>query len=325
MARILSTSRSFGTGDRPLLRDLEQAGHEIVRGPVTHDLDELADILPSIDAWIAGTGPVTSVHFERAGRLRVLARYGVGVEAIDLPAAARHGVVVTNTPGANSDAVADHAVALMLAALRSITAGDRRLRSGDWSASRGRQLGALTVAIVGFGRIGRGVARRLGGFGSEILVVDPLVSDESILAAGARPVSLEEAARQADVISLHAPGGRALIDAGWLSLPARPVVLVNTARADLIDEAALALALREGRVAAVAADTLAGDLAARHSPLLDPELKDMVTLTPHLGAQTVEAVDAMGTGAVQAVLDVLAGREPQHPVPTRSALEESPR
>lgn len=314
MVRILVTSRSFGSGDGSPIQDLERHGHEVLRGTATHDLEQLIPILPSIDAWIAGTGPVTRRHFELAGELRVLARYGVGVEAIDLPAADDHSVVVTNTPGANSDAVADHAVALMLAALRSVTAGDRRVRAGDWSTLRGRQLGSLRVAIIGFGRIGRGVARRLSGFGSDVLAADPLLSDEAIIAAGARPVSLEEAARETDVITLHAPGGRTVIDADWLGQLARPVVLVNTARADLVDEAALALALREGRVAAVAADTLDGDLAAVGSPLLEADLIDRVTITPHLGAQTVEAVDAMAAGAVRAVLDVLAGRAPQHRV-----------
>lgn len=314
MARILITSRSFGSGDGSPIQDLEQQGHEILRGPATHDLEQLLEILPSVDAWIAGTGPVTRAHLEHASRLRVLARYGVGVEAIDLPAADDHEVVVTNTPGANSDAVADHALALMLAALRSVTTGDRRVRAGSWKALRGRQLGSFRVAIIGFGRIGRGVARRLSGFGSDVLAVDPLLSVEEIIAAGARPISLDDSAREADVVSLHAPGGRAVIDADWLGRLARPLVLVNTARADLIDEAALARALREDRVAAVSVDTLAGDIAADDSPLLDPDLADRVTVTPHLGAQTVEAVDAMGDGAVRAVLDVLAGRDPQHRV-----------
>lgn len=234
-----------------------------------------------------------------------------------------HGEQVTNTPGANSEAVADHTVALMLAALRSVADGDRRVRAGDWTAVRGRQLGSLRVALVGFGRIGRGVARRLSGFGSESLAVDPVLGDAAIREAGARPVSLEEAAREAEVVSLHAPGGRVLVDAAWLRDVARPILLVNTARADLVDERALAGAMREGRVGAVAADTVAGDIAGGDSPLLAADLADRVTITPHLGAQTVEAVDAMGTSAVTAVHDVLAGRRPLHLVPPPSQ-ENSP-
>lgn len=323
MTTILVTSRSFGSGALPLVEDLEAAGHTVLRGPASHDPAQLAPLLADAEAWIAGTGPIRSAHLCLAPQLRVIARYGVGVEAVDRTAAAAHGVQVTNTPGANSEAVADHTVALMLAALRSVADGDRRVRAGDWTAMRGRQLGSLRVALVGFGRIGRGVARRLSGFGSEILAVDPVLGDAAIREAGARPVSLEEAAREADVVSLHAPGGRVLVDDAWLRDVARPILLVNTARADLIDEKALTGALREGRVGAVAADTVAGDIAGGDSPLLAADLADRVTITPHLGAQTVEAVDAMGTSAVTAVQDVLAGHRPRHLVPPPSQ-ENSP-
>ena len=320
MATILATSRSFGGGGIDLVGDLERAGHTVLRGPSDHDLDALRDSLAVADAWVAGTGPVTAAHLDAAPRLRVVARYGVGTEAVDVEAAAERGVLVTNTPGANSDAVADHAVALMLAALRSVVDGDRRVRTGDWTAVRGRQLGALTVGIVGFGRIGRGVARRLLGFGSRIVAADPMLTDAQLREAGAEPIGFAEMARECDLITLHAPGGQTLVDAAWLSTLSRPVVLVNTARADLVDEAALAAALRERRVAAYAADTLAGDTAASAgggadaSALLAEDIADRVTITPHLGAQTVEAVDGMGAIAVDNALAVLEGREAPNPV-----------
>lgn len=314
MATLLATSRSFGAGARDLVAELEAAGHRVLRGPSDHAIGALRDALAQADAWIAGTGPVTAEHLDAAPRLRVIARYGVGTEAVDVAAATERGIVVANTPGANSEAVADHAVALMLAALRSIAAGDRRVRAGDWTALRGRELGALTVGIVGFGRIGRGVARRLSGFGPRLVVADPVVDVQQVHAAGAEPLELSAMAHGCDLISLHAPGGRTLIDAEWLSTLERPLTLVNTARADLVDEAALADALRDGRVAAYAADTLRGDTAAESSPLLAVDLADRVTVTPHLGAQTAEAVDAMGSTAVANALAVLAGRRAPNPV-----------
>ena len=314
MTTILVTSRSFGSGALPLAAQLEEQGHELLRGPSTHDLVALAPLLARAEAWIAGTGPVSAEHLDLAPRLRVVARYGVGTDAVDLAAAHARGVVVTSTPGANSDAVADHALALMLAALRSVADGDRRVRAGDWTAVRGRQLGSLRVALVGFGRVGRGVAERLRGFGSELQVVDPVLGDAALRVAGALPTTLEAAATEADIVSLHAPGGRVLIDEDWLRRVERPIRLINTARADLIDERALAAALREGTVTAFAADTLAGDTAASSSPLLCEDLADRVTVTPHLGAQTVEAVDAMGASALEAVRDALAGRRPRHQV-----------
>ncbi|WP_051222738.1 NAD(P)-dependent oxidoreductase [Agrococcus lahaulensis] len=314
MASILATSRSFGAGDRDLVAELEAAGHRVVRGASDHPVEGLRDALGEADAWIAGTGPVTAAHLDAAPRLRVIARYGVGVEAVDVAAATARGIVVANTPGANADAVADHAVALMLAALRSVAAGDRRVRAGDWSALRGRQLGALAVGIVGFGRIGRGVAARLQGFGPRILAADPLLDAPDVRSAGAEPVEFRAMAERCDLVSLHAPGGQVLVDAAWLDRLERPIVLVNTARADLVDEAALAAAIRDGRVAAFAADTLSGDTAASASPLLADDLADRVTVTPHLGAQTVEAVDAMGSMAVANALAVLEGRSAPHAV-----------
>jgi D-3-phosphoglycerate dehydrogenase len=314
MGVILATSRSFSDGDLDLVSRAESAGHVVVRGPAHHDLAELRPLLRDADAWIAGTGPVTAEHLAAAPRLAVIARYGVGTEAVDLAAARGRGIPVTNTPGANADAVADHAVGLMLAALRGIADGDRRVRAGDWAVRRGRELGAATVGIVGFGRIGQGVAKRLSGFGSRILASDPFLPDDAVRAAGAEPATLDALFRTADVITLHAPGGQRLVDAERLATIRPGAVIVNTARPDLVDEAALATALRSGGLAAYAADTLDGDTAASASPLLAADLGDRVTVTPHLGAQTTQAVDNMGRMALDNALAVLRGEGPIHPV-----------
>ena len=314
MGIILATSRSFSDGDIDLLARAAHAGHEIVRGPAHHDLDELAPLLATADAWIAGTGPVTAAHLDAAPRLRIVARYGVGTEAVDLGAAAERGIIVTNTPGANADAVADHAVGLMLAALRLIPDGDRRVRQGDWSVRRGRELGAATVGIVGFGRIGQGVARRLSGFGPRILAADPFVPAERFPALGVDRVELDELFHSADLITLHAPGGQRLVDTHRLDGIPRGAIIVNTARPDLVHEAAVARALADSRLACYAADTLDGDTAASASPLLAPELAERVIITPHLGAQTTQAVDNMGSLSLDDVIAVLADAAPAHPV-----------
>ncbi|KNY05827.1 NAD(P)-dependent oxidoreductase [Microbacterium sp. GCS4] len=317
MGVILATSRSFSDGELDLVARAEAAGHEIVRGPAHHDLAELTPLLATAEGWIAGTGPVTDEHLAAAPQLRIVARYGVGTEAVDIAAAERRGIPVTNTPGANADAVADHAVGLMLAALRFIPDGDRRVRDGDWSVRRGRELGAATVGIVGFGRIGQGVARRLSGFGCTVLAADPYLPAERITELGATPVDLDELFRAADLITLHAPGGQTLVDAARLGGIRPGAIVVNTARPDLVDEDAVAAALRDGRLGAYAADTLAGDTAASASPLLAADLAERVTVTPHLGAQTTQAVDNMGSLSLDDVLSVLAGRAPAHPVSSR--------
>lgn len=312
---VVVTSRSFSSGGVDLVARLEAAGLTVIRASTTHEPEAICPVLRDAVAWIAGTAPVTARHLEAAPALRVVARYGTGVDAVDLAAAARAGVVVTNTPGANSEAVAEHAIALLFAVLRGVSAGDRRVRRGDWSVLRGRQLAGSVAGVVGFGRIGRGVARRLLALGCEVLVHDPYVPDDDVLATGAKPAPLDQLCAAAQVVSLHAPGGRTVVDDSWLSRSPAGQVLVNTARADLVDEDAVARAVRDGRLAGFAADTLAAEAGADHvSPLLADDLADHVVVTPHLGAQTREAVDTMGALAVADVLAVLAGREPAHPV-----------
>ena len=317
MAAVVATSRSFSSGSRDLIGELAAAGHTVTVAGSSHDLDELRPVLADAVAWIAGTGPVTAAHLDAAPRLKIVARYGVGFEAVDVDAARERGIVVTNTPGANSGAVADHAVGLMLAVLRGTTEGDRRVRAGDWSVVRGRELGSLTVGIVGFGRIGQGVAQRLSGFGSRVRAHDPWLGDDAIRAAGAEPLDVESMAAECDLITLHAPGGSAIVDAAWLASARPGLVLVNTARPDLVDEESVAAALRSGVIAGFAADTLAGDTSGLASPLLADDLADRVIVTPHFGAQTVEAVDGMGSLAVANVLAVLSGATPPHPVPSK--------
>jgi D-3-phosphoglycerate dehydrogenase len=305
---VLVTARSFGTGTLDLAAELSADGIRVLRGTADHR--DLAPLLAQADAWIAGTGPITEAHLAVAPRLRIVARYGVGVDAVDLAAAARHGILVTNTPGANSGAVADHAIALLLAALRGVAAGDKRVRGGSWTVGeRARELGSLTVGVVGFGRIGRGVAARLRGFGCRVLATDPFVPADAVTAAGAEPVDPEEIPHRCEVVTLHAPGDAVVVTQAWLATARPGLVLVNTARAALVDEAALAGALRAGRVAAYAADTLVAENGSE-SQLLAGDLADRVTVTPHTAAQTVEAVDLMGLGAVTAVRAVLAGHDP---------------
>lgn len=307
--KFLVTSRSFGSGRHDYPAQLRAAGHEVVVGPPDHDLTALAADLADADAWIAGTGPVTGAHLDLATRLKVVARYGVGVEAVDLAATRQRGVVVTNTPGANSGAVADHTIALLLAAARQVVEGDRKVRRGDWKALRGRELGAMTIGIWGFGRIGQGVAQRLSGFAPTLLACDPYLDAERAAALGARAASESELA-DCDAVSLNAPGGNQLVTAGWLAQVRPGLLLVNSARADLVDEEALAAALADGRIAGYAADSVAGDTAGHDSPLLAEALAAKVTITPHVGAQTVEAIDEMGRMAMENALAVLAGGPP---------------
>jgi D-3-phosphoglycerate dehydrogenase / 2-oxoglutarate reductase len=311
---VVVTARSFGSGDADPAGLLRKAGLRVARADPAHDHAAIEETLSAAVAWIAGTSPVDDRHLAAAPSLKIVARHGTGYDAVDLAAAACRGVLVTNTPGANAEAVADHTVGLMLAALRHLVAGDRASRKGVRPVLRGRELGALTVGIVGFGYIGRAVARRLiGGFGSRVLGYDPYIAPERMREAGVEPVGdLSGLARAADVVTLHMPGGGgAVADAAFLSHMRPGAVLINTARGDLLDEEAVACALAEGRLAAVALDVL-GSEPATSSPLLNAP---NAIVTPHVAAQTTQAIDRMGMMAAEEVVRVLAGEAPRHPVP----------
>lgn len=306
---VIVTSRSFGSGDRDPVGLLSEAGLEVTRADPAHDPDALAEPLSSAVAWIAGTSRIEDAHLAAAPHLKIVARYGAGVDSVDLAAAAKRGVLVTNTPGANTEAVADHTVGLMLAALRQLVAGDRAVRRGEHPSLRGRELGALNVGLVGFGNIGRAVARRLmDGFSSRVLAHDPYVPPEQFREAGVEPVAeLADLAPVVDVLSLHLPGGAGpVVDGPFLEGMREGAILVNTARGDLVDEEAVAAALAGERLGAVAVDVLASEPAST-SPLLDAP---NVIFTPHIAAQTVEAIDRMGIGAAEEVVRVLSGEKP---------------
>jgi D-3-phosphoglycerate dehydrogenase len=309
---VLVTSRSFSSGAVDLVGLLEGRGVEVLRGPADHDLAALKPLLSRSTAWIAGSSPVTAAHLDAAPRLRLIARYGVGVDAVDVSGAQQRGVLVTNTPGANSEAVAEHALALLFAALRNVVAGDRGVRQQNWAVSRARQLASLRVGIAGYGRIGQALGTRLQLLGAAVDAYDPMLPVEVLAATGAGPISLADLAG-CDVVSLHAPGDNLLVDEEWLS-GAKGLILINTARSSLVDETAVAGALRAGLLRTYAADEVGAGHGETDSPLLAGDLVDQVILTPHSAAQTVEAVDNMGCGAVDAVLAVMAGRTPDHVV-----------
>lgn len=251
--------------------------------------------------------------------LRLVATYAVGYENIDVAAARECAVRVTHTPGVLTEATAEIAVALLLDCARRLSEGDRLLRAGGWKGfSPGFHLGhslyGSTLGIVGAGRIGRRVAETLQrGFDCRILAHSPNVRPDWEDELGARFVSLPELLEKSDFVSLHCPLDETthhLLDAAALSRMKPGACLVNTARGPVVDELALAAALREGRLAAAGLDVYARE------PHVPPELLELenVVLLPHIGSATHEARAAMGRLCVDSVIDFLSGREPAHPV-----------
>lgn len=308
--RVLVTAPGFDLDDELTGERLRTAGlaidHAGPRG--NRSPEQVAQLAAPAVAAIASADPFTEEVFAAASQLRVVARLGVGFDSIDLEAATRAGVVVTTTPGLNDETCADHALALMLAALRRVVEHDASVRRGEWD--RG---GALTpwdlhrkrVGVIGHGRIGRSVVRRLQGFGTEIKVFDPAADPEPQLAAA----SLGELLAWADVVTLHAPltaETQHLIGAAALAAMQPGAILVNTSRGGLVDETALVEALTSGRLRAAALDVFEDEPPSAAVLTRLPN----VVLSPHIGGLSCEAIDAMARQCVQQVLDVLEGRAP---------------
>lgn len=248
-------------------------------------------------------------------RLRVIGRAGVGVDNIDVEAATERGIVVVNTPGANTIAAAEHTIGLLLAAARNIPAAAASLRRGEWQRSRyvGVELRGKTLGLIGLGRIGVEVARRVQAFEVDVVAHDPFVGVEIARRMGIELLPLPELLAISDFVSLHLPLNeqtRGIIGAAELALMKPSAILVNCARGGLVDEAALLAALCEGRLAGAALDVFAEE-PPRHNPLLE---HPRVVATPHLGASTREAQIGVSVEVAEQVVAVLEGRPAAHAV-----------
>ena len=271
--------------------------------------DAMIEACRDADAILARLGVVTRRVIEQAPRLRIVARHGVGVDAVDLDAATAHGVVVTTTGSENAAAVAEYTFALLLAVVRRVVDADAGMREGHWDRDPlvGGELDGATMGVVGYGAIGRRVARQAMGFGMRVLahdVASPLPEP------GVTMASLDDLIASADVISLHTrlnADNVHLIDARSFARMKPGACLVNTARGELVDEAALIAALSRGTLRGAALDTYEREPLAPANPLR--QMRNVV-LSPHVAGQTEAALRRVGIAAAQCILDELAGRTP---------------
>jgi glyoxylate reductase len=310
-----------------IARVLLPAGLEPLRERVEvreggHDAtpERVREIAVGADALIADpTVAVDAALLDAAGpQLRVVGNFAVGYDNVDLEECRRRDVAVTNTPDVLTNATAELALALTLAAARFLSEAERDLRRGDWkgwdpAAYRGLELSGATVGVVGLGRIGGRYAELLSGFGCELLYSSLSPKPEAEAALGATRADLEELLRRADVVSLHVPASpetHHLIDADALKQMRAGAVLVNTSRGPLVDLDAVADALQEGRLGAVGLDVYEGEPEVPERILEAPR----AVLTPHIGSATVRARDAMARTVAENVIAVLDGREPPNRV-----------
>jgi glyoxylate reductase len=321
MARVFVTRRLPG----PALGRLA-ARHEVAVWPERRSpgRDELLARAPELDGLLSMlTDAVDAELIAAAPRLRAISNYAVGVDNVDLEAAAARGIPVGNTPGVLTDSTADLAVALMLGAARRLVEGDGYVRSGEWRTWEpelllGRDLHGATVGIVGFGRIGREVARRLEGFGCEILYAvrkhpaRPGARGPASRTDGGAP--LEELLERSDFVTFHpplTPETRGLIGAEALARMKPTAYLVNTARGPVVDTEALIEALHAGRIAGAALDVTDPEPLPAGHPLL--EAPNLLVL-PHLGSATHATRERMADMAVDNLLAGLAGEPMPHSV-----------
>lgn len=312
--RILCTPATFGKRDPSLRSDLEAAVREVIYNPLGRPLKaaDLHPLVTDIDGYIAGLDEIDASVIHAADRLRVIARYGVGFDQVDIRSASARGIVVTNTPGANSAAVAELTIGFLLCLSRKLVPADEAVRRGEWPPLDGIGIRGKTVGLIGFGSVGREVARRLACFGCRVLAVDPLIRPEVGEEFGVRLVSLEELVAQADFVSLHTPATAStvgMIDESFLQRMKKGAFLINTARGELVDEPALVRALEKGHVQGAALDCFSREPPETANPLL--RLPNVI-VTPHIGAHTDEALNQMGRMAVSNCLAALQGERPSH-------------
>lgn len=302
---------------------IDQAGIDILSQVATVDVktglkpEQLKEIISEYDALMIRSGTrVTSEIIEAGTNLKIIGRAGVGVDNVDVPAATRQGIVVVNSPEGNTIAAAEHALAMMLSLSRHIPDANASVKKGEWDRKTfvGAEVYKKTLGIVGLGKIGSHVAAVAKALGMKLLAFDPFISTERAEQIGCKLVDMDFLVRQADYITLHipkTPETTHLINADMLAKMKPTARIINCARGGIIDEAALAIALKEGTIAGAALDVFESEPLGESSLLA---LGKNVILTPHLGASTVEAQENVAIDVAEQIRDVLLD------LPARSAV-----
>lgn len=314
-----------GLGDQVVADDWESDWGELQhrrlevekRGPEIESVPEAALGAGSDAEILAGLFvPVSSTLLDAMAQLRLVGVCRAGVENVNVEAATRRGIAVFHVMGRNAHAVSDYAIGMMLAEARNIARAHQAVKSGTWRKTFSNsdivpELHGRTIGLVGFGHIGALVARKLSGFDVDIIVHDPFADEAALRSAGVEPVGLDELLERSDIISLHArlsDQNKGMIGAAQIARMKPTAILVNTARAGLIDEGALAAALSDGRIAGAALDVFETEPIPEDSPLLG---LDNVTLTTHLAGTTADALTNSPYLLMQDIARLLAGDAPQ--------------
>lgn len=316
--KILVTSTSMqpqeGKENKALVR-LQSFADEVVFNPTGKPLkgEALVDALEGCDGYLAGLDEITGEVLSHCPKLKTISRYGVGYDRVDLAAAEKYGITVTNTPGVNAEAVGELAFGMMMSLSRNLNGLDASTKKNGWLRQTGQELYGKTLGIIGLGAIGKVVARCAGGFQMKVLAYDPYMNETYAREHGIESVPFEELIRKSDYISLHLP----LIEQTYHMIKRETfqqmkddVILINASRGGMIDEEAACEALSAGKLGGLGLD------AFETEPPVDSPLfaYDQVLVTPHTGAHTAEATENMAELAVDNLIQVLSGQNCRYTV-----------
>ncbi|MBC8572744.1 phosphoglycerate dehydrogenase [Jingyaoa shaoxingensis] len=315
MGKILVSASHFDTLCKDAWELLEKNGHEVIydktRSFPAYSFEELKDIIGDIDAAIIGMDKYTEEVFEIAPKLKAVAKFGVGVDNIDLVAAKKHGVKALNAPGQNSNAVAELTVCYILDMLRKVIPIHEELKEGNWPRWIGSELRGKTVGLVGFGAIARLVAKKLQGFDVQIKAYDLYMNQKLADELGVKACSLDEIVETSDVVSLHIPVSDDtyhMFNTEMFMRMKKGSYLVNAARGGLVDLDDLTKTLREGQIAGAALDAFEMEPLPKGMEIFNYN----VVCTPHIGAESFEAYRDVSLCVSKDIIRVLAGEEPEH-------------
>jgi len=312
--KIFVTARSYGVNSPEVFERLKKIG-EVVRAqnpPLKAEL--LSQIIHEYDAIVAGLDEYTAPVLEKAEKLKILARHGVGVDNVDMKKATELGIIVTYTPSANAISVAEHTFALILSLVKKIVQLDESVKTGEWARAKelGSELHGKFLGIIGLGKIGSTVAQLAKAFGMTVIVYDPYVKEEYAERLGVKLLTLENLLQISDIVSIHAPYTNEthhIIGARELSMMKKEAYIINTARGGLIDEKALIAALRNKVIAGAALDVFENEPPPPNYELLK---MDNVIVTPHSAAHTRESVSRMTEMVTVDIEAVLRGERPKY-------------
>lgn len=312
--KVLVTATNYSVYCGAAKALLEENGIEVIENtfgrPMTRE--ELLAVIADIDGVVVGVDTWDEEIFSHAPKLRAMARFGVGVDNIDLEAAKAHGIQVSNAKGMNSNPVAELTVGLILSTLRNVPAFNASIRQGKWDRFMGRDLAGMTVGLLGFGDIAQRVARKLSGFDVALLAYDLYPNLEKARELNVDMVSMEEVLRRSDVVCMHLPSLPStchIMNEKTFGMMKEGSYFVNTARGALVDESALADALRSGKLAAAAIDVFDQEPVTRDNPLF--ALTNLFA-TPHTAAETYDTYHNVGLATAKQLLCVFNGRKPEN-------------